>query len=642
MLPIEQAGAKVDIPGYVAMAPDNTERQGMEEKLRLQSAALEAAAVAIAITDLEGTILWVNSAFAALTGYTAEEAVGLNPRVLKSGRHDQAFYADLWNTILAGKVWRGELANRRKDGTPYDEEMTITPVLDEVETIRNFIAIKQDVTERKRAEEERRFRNAILSTQMETSIDGILVVGRRSGEILSHNRRFVDMWGIPPEVIDSGSDQRVLQSVLSKLLDPEEFLQRAKQLYANRQETSQEEVLLRDGRTLERYSAPMFGSDGQYYGRIWYFRDITERKRAEEGRREAEAQFRSLFAAIPLPTFLWDLETLRYLEVNDAAVAHSGYSRDELLGMRITDIIPPEAVPGIVARMHALGGESRGQGRHRLKDGRVAEVEADVHALRFRGRRAVLAVIRDITEQKRAEEKLKLAVADLARSNKDLEQFAYVASHDLQEPLRMVSSYTQLLARRYQGQLDATANKYIAYAVDGANRMQRLIEDLLAYSRVGTRAKGFAATDCAAVLDQSLANLKAAMEQSGAVVTHGPLPTVVHDNLLLVQLFQNLIGNAIKFQVEAPPRIHVSAEQKGEEWVLAVRDNGIGIDPQYAERIFTIFQRLHTNEEYAGTGIGLAICKKIVERCGGRIWVESQPGTGSTFYFTVPLGGDGV
>jgi light-regulated signal transduction histidine kinase (bacteriophytochrome) len=171
--------------------------------------------------------------------------------------------------------------------------------------------------------------------------------------------------------------------------------------------------------------------------------------------------------------------------------------------------------------------------------------------------------------------------------------------------------------------------------------MQRLIEDLLAYSRVGTRARGFEPTDCTAVLDQALANLKAAIEKSEAVVTHDPLPRVVHDKLLLVQLFQNLIGNAIKFHVEAP-RIHVSAEQKGDEWVFAVCDNGIGIEAQYAERIFTIFQRLHTNEEYAGTGIGLAICKKIVERRGGRIWVESQPGRGSTFYFTVPIGGDGV
>jgi PAS domain S-box-containing protein len=279
-----------------------------------------------------------------------------------------------------------------------------------------------------------------------------------------------------------------------------------------------------------------------------------------------------------------------------------------------------------------------------LPDGGVRYILGRGHLVRDAGNQPtrMVGIAQDITERKRAEEKLRLALADLGRSNKDLEQFAYVASHDLQEPLRMVSSYTQLLARRYQGQLDASADKFIAYAVDGANRMQRLIEDLLAYSRVGTRAKGFELIDCTAALDRALANLKAAIDASGAVVTHGPLPAVVHDNLLLVQLFQNLIGNAIKFHVEAPPRVHVTAEQKAEEWVFAVRDNGIGIDPQYAQRIFTIFQRLHTNEEYSGTGIGLAICKKIVERRGGRIWVESQPGSGSTFYFTVPIGGVGL
>ena len=247
-------------------------------------------------------------------------------------------------------------------------------------------------------------------------------------------------------------------------------------------------------------------------------------------------------------------------------------------------------------------------------------------------------IANDITERKRAEEKANQLLAELDRSNKELEQFAYVASHDLQEPLRMVSSYTQLLSRRYKGQLDANADEFIAFAVDGATRMQTLINDLLAYSRVGTRGKEFEPTDCEAVFELALANLKAAIEESSAVVTRGPLPTVMADKMQFGQLLQNLIGNAVKYRGTEPPRVHVAAEQKENDWLFSIRDNGIGIDPQYAERIFVIFQRLHTREEYSGTGIGLAICKKIVERHGGRIWVESQLGSGATFSFTIPAG----
>ncbi len=229
----------------------------------------------------------------------------------------------------------------------------------------------------------------------------------------------------------------------------------------------------------------------------------------------------------------------------------------------------------------------------------------------------------------------------LDRSNKELEQFAYVASHDLQEPLRMVSSYTQLLSRRYKGKLDADADEFIAFAVDGANRMQVLINDLLAYSRVGTRGKEFERTDCTAAFQLALANLKVAIDESKAVVTHGPLPTLMADKLQFGQLLQNLIGNAVKYHGAESPWVHVSAEHTGNDWVFSVRDNGIGIDPQYADRIFVIFQRLHTREEYPGTGIGLAICKKIVERHGGHTWVESQPGSGATFYFNIPIGSSG-
>ena len=241
----------------------------------------------------------------------------------------------------------------------------------------------------------------------------------------------------------------------------------------------------------------------------------------------------------------------------------------------------------------------------------------------------------DISDRKHAEDGLKRAMSDLERSNRELEQFAYVASHDLQEPLRMVASYTQLLARRYEGQLDEKAKKYIDYAVDGAVRMQRLITDLLAYSRAKAPTGSASAIDSHAVLGEALRNLQSAIQESQALITSDELPTVRADVTQLCQVFQNLIANAIKFHAKDAPRVHVSAEDLGHEWRFSVRDNGIGIEAQYAQRVFGIFQRLHTRQEYPGTGIGLAVCKRIVESHGGRIWVESELGKGSVFSFTV-------
>jgi PAS domain S-box-containing protein len=244
-------------------------------------------------------------------------------------------------------------------------------------------------------------------------------------------------------------------------------------------------------------------------------------------------------------------------------------------------------------------------------------------------RREAEATLRETNEV------LEAQTRELTRSNEELQQFAYVASHDLQEPLRMISSYTQLLGRRYGERLDGDAKEFMEFIVDGAARMKQLIEDLLAYSRVGTRGREFQDVDSGAALSKALVNLRAAQEASGAKVTHDAMPKVIADPAQLTQMFQNLIGNAMKFRGAEPPAVHVSAETRDQVWVFSVKDNGIGLDPQYADRIFMMFQRLHNKSEYPGTGIGLAICKKIVERHGGRIWVDSQPGQGSTFGFTL-------
>jgi PAS domain S-box-containing protein len=245
-------------------------------------------------------------------------------------------------------------------------------------------------------------------------------------------------------------------------------------------------------------------------------------------------------------------------------------------------------------------------------------------------------IIEDTTERKLAEVRLKRLLLELERSNKELELFAYVASHDLQEPLRMVSSYTQLLERRYSDKLDQDARDFIGYAVDGASRMQRLINDLLELSRVSTRGKPLERTDVGEILNDVRANLTVAIGEAGALITSDPLPIVPADPGQLGQLLQNLVGNGIKFRNGARPIVHVSAVEAEHHWEFSVRDNGIGIEQQYFERIFLLFQRLHDKGEYSGTGIGLALCKRIVERHGGRIWLESSPDKGSTFFFTIP------
>jgi PAS domain S-box-containing protein len=364
-------------------------------------------------------------------------------------------------------------------------------------------------------------------------------------------------------------------------------------------------------------------------------REIAERE-------QAESRF-SAMAQSAVEAIVSADSTGHILTWNNGARAIFGYTADEVVGQPLTRLMPERYHAAHQRGLERMGatGESALMGtvlelNGLRKDGLEFPLELTLSTWTSGEGRFYGGIIRDITERRRAEQELRHTAAELVQSNAELAQFAYVASHDLQEPLRAVAGCVQLLQQRYREQLDAHAHELIAHAVAGATRMHTLIQDLLAYSRVGTRHEPLQPTDCAMVLKDALADLEVSIRESRAVVTAAQLPTVMADPAQLRQVLQNLIGNALKFRGEEPPYIHIGVERQGGEWVLVVGDNGIGIDPQYFERIFQMFQRLHTQREYTGSGIGLAICKKIVERHGGRIWVTSEPGKGTTFSFSIP------
>lgn len=639
---------------------DITERKHNEEKLRwtrdLLKGVMEGAGTHVAVIGTDFRFLAFNTAY-------REEFRKLFGQEIKVGDHvgrmlaqlpaDQADALKVWGRALQGETFVAE----QEFGDPKRKrvflELRFSPVRDRLGNLIGATQISSDISRRKKAEEAVLDSRAKLKAALNSMTDAVFI-SDVEGRFIDFNdacavfHRFrnreecAKTFGEYSDILDvftvNGEAAPVEQWAVPRALRGEI--------------ATNEEYILRRKDTGEKwvgsYSfAPIRDQQGSIIGSVVAGRDVTEQKRAEEALRASEARFRQMADA--MPQLVWTATPEGTVDYYNRRVGEfEGFERHVDDAWHWSPVLHPEDAERSVQvwrQAIATGEPYEIEHRVRRKDGAYRWYLSRGEAARDASGRIVkwYGTATDINDLKEAqsalkdsEEALKRSVAELERSNTELQQFAYVASHDLQEPLRTVGSYVELLAVRYKGKIDPTADRYISFVVEGVNRMSALLNDLLAYSRVGTRGKPFAQVQMRRIYELAAGNLRTAIRESGARITVDELPEVAGDDTQLLLLVQNLIANGVKFRKrDAKPEIHISARRGENEWIFSVKDNGIGIEPRFFERIFVIFQRLHTREEYEGTGVGLAICRRIVERHRGRIWVESKPGEGSTFYFSI-------
>jgi PAS domain S-box-containing protein len=589
----------------------------------------------------DGTIIWANQAELDLLGYTREEYIGHS---ITEFHADQDIIADILQRLLSNQLVQNYEADLRcKDGSIRRVLIDSNSSWRDGEFVRTR-CFTRDITDRQCAEEalrrsEQKF-HAIFDGMFQFM--GVLTP---EGIIIEANRTALDAVAVNLEDV-VGKMFWETQWWTHSLLLQEQLKKAITRAAKGELVRFEAEHILADGLSVfvDFTIKPIFDEVGKVIMLIPEGRDITDRKQTETQLRQQEEFLKSIYDGTEQAVFVVDVNAdreLHYASFNPVSERYAGVTNEQIQGKT------PEAAFG-----EALGSKLRQNYERSLQASASVTYEEQLnfatHSIwalttlvpLWNEQDQIYRIIgtaTDITDRKQAELELQNQKQDLARSNAELQQFAYVASHDLQEPLRMITSYLELLERRYKGQLDERADKFIAYAVDGATRMQTLINDLLSYSRVGTSAQDWKTVDCEKVVQNVLSNLHLSILQNNAVITHDSLPKVNADPSQMTQLFQNLISNAIKFhRKEEAPQIHIGVECTDGKWLFSVQDNGIGMEVQYLARIFIIFQRLHSKTDYPGTGIGLAVCKKIVERHGGNLRVESQPNRGSTFYFTIP------
>ncbi|MFZ2653330.1 MAG: PAS domain S-box protein [Victivallales bacterium] len=622
----------------------DAERHRSESRLRETNEYLDNlfnyANAPIIVWDPQFRITRFNHAFEFLAGRKADEVIGRPLEILFPSSLVDGSMALIRKT-QTGERWETvEINIRHRDGSVrtvlWNSATLFTP---DGKTPVSTIAQGQDITERKRAEEALRKSEEQFRMIVEGVTDYAIIMLDPQGRVVSWNTGAERLKGYRAEEIIGQHFARFYTEEDVACAKPEQELATA--AVAGRFE-DEGWRMRKDG---ARFWAnviitALHDEAGRLRGFAKITRDITERKKMEVALRESERLYRGIGESIDYGVWVCAPDG-RNIYASESFLRLVGITQEQCSNFGWGDVLHPEDSGRTIAAWKECvrtGEVWNIEHRFRGVDGKWHPVLArGVPVRNEKGQITCWAGINlDISQIKQAEEDLRRSLSELGRSNKELEQFAYVASHDLQEPLRMVASYTQLLAQRYEGQLDEKARKYIDYAVNGAVRMQRLINDLLAFSRINTKGASPELTDSHSVLGEAIKNLSSSIEESQSIITNDELPMVRVDPSQLMLLFQNLISNAIKFSGAHTPRIHVSARELGQEWCFSVKDSGIGIDMRYAEKIFVIFQRLHTMQEYPGTGIGLAICRRVVERHGGRIWFESELNQGSTFYFTLP------
>jgi len=740
---------------------DITERKTIEAENRNLSSLIEQSANTIMITDSEGRIEYTNQSFTNTTGYTADEVLGKQLSMLKSGLHHKKFYTHLWKTINSGKIWRGEFRNKNKKGKLFWEKATITPIKNEEGKIINFLSIREDVTALKKAKEKLILSNAKFKNIVENTSEWILELDEKG--FITYSNSIVELFfGYKREEL-LGRNMISLITKSERMRVAEQFLKSVKQKKGWR--NLEMSFIHKNGKInyLESSVVPIINKKGILQGFRGINRDITERIKAESELKQLNIAINNSVNEV----FVFDAVTLKFTYVNNGALNNLGYTLEEIKNLTPVEIKPEYTVKKFIAILtpliestvnklqfrtvhqrkdkttypvevnlskfivnkreyflaividitdrakselalkkseekfrtfsdsakvaifvikdkkfwyvnnecselleftkeelkektfvevlhpddmqfvsnnyqKRLDGKkflSRYEIRIITKSGTVKTLDTNVALIEFDNEQTVLISCIDITKTKEMTYKIEESLGLLKSKNKELEQFAFIASHDLQEPLTTVSSFVELLNEEYREKLDNNANTYLNFISESTNRMKNLITGLLEYSRIG-RTRTLEKVNCNEILETVKKDLKVTIDKKGAVVESEQLPDLLANPIEIKQLFQNLVSNALKYsKKDAPLLLNISAQKRDNTWLFKFKDNGIGIDDKYYEKIFVIFQRLHNKDDYEGTGIGLAYCRKIVELHNGKIWVESTLNEGSEFSFTINTNG---